>query len=89
MNKERIKHKNTVLFVEPRNIPHVFVTLDNAFSVLKDDWDYVFYCGKDKKNYWTPLLGDYVELRELEVDNFPEPRLYNDFMKKYINLTAF
>lgn len=73
--------KNTVLLVEPRIFDNIPSIIEEYYKHLGDVWNYVFYCGKDKKDYWTHLLGDYVELRELEVDNFPEPRLYNDFMK--------
>lgn len=74
--------KNTVLLIEPRIFDNIPAILEEYYKHLGNIWNYVFYCGKDKKNYWAPLLGEYVELRELEVDNFPEPRLYNDFMKK-------
>jgi hypothetical protein len=33
--------------------------------------------------YWKSRIPiDHLEIRELDVDNFPEPRLYSDFMKQ-------
>ena len=43
LNIEQIKCKNTVLFIEPRNYSEAFVVLDNAYDILKNDWNYVFY----------------------------------------------
>ena len=77
----KIKHKNTVLFVEPRNIPHVFVTLDNAFKILKDDWNYVFYCGKSVYDEWKYIMPYYVELRQLDSDNWVNGE-YSIFLKQ-------
>ena len=77
----KINYKNTVLFVEPRNIPHVFVTLDNAFDILKDDWNYVFYCGKSVYDEWKNIIPHYVELRQLDSDNWVNGE-YTDFFKE-------
>lgn len=81
MISENIKHKNTALLVEPRNIPHVFVTLDNAYSILKDDWNYVFYCGKSVYDEWKLSMPHYVELRQLDSDNWINGE-YNTFFKQ-------
>ena len=81
MISEKIKYKNTALFVEPRNIPHVFVTLDNAYSILKDDWHYVFYCGKSVFDEWKTIMPHYVELRQLDSDNWTNGE-YTPFFKQ-------
>jgi hypothetical protein len=80
MNNEIINYKNTVLFVEPRNINHVFVTLHNAFNILKDDWNYVFYCGKGVYDEWKNIMPYYVELRQLDSDNWVNGE-YSEFFK--------
>jgi hypothetical protein len=81
MTSEKIKYKNTVLFVEPRNIPHVFVTLDNAYSILKEEWNYVFYCGKSIYHEWKKIMPSYVDLRQLDSDNWINGE-YNTFFKQ-------
>ena len=75
-------NKNTVLLIEPRFIQHTLVLLANAYNKLGDNWNYVFYCGKSFKNTWRSLLPNFIELRELENDNFENTKLYNDFCKK-------
>jgi hypothetical protein len=90
MNSDKIKYKNTAIFVEPRNIPHVFVILDNAFSILKDDWHYVFYCGKSVYNEWKKIMPYYVELRQLDSDNWINGE-YSTFFKQkdlWLSLTG-
>jgi hypothetical protein len=77
---KRINHKNTVLFVEPRNTSHVFVTLDNAYNILKDNWNYVFYCGKSVYDEWKNIIPHYVELRQLDSDNWINGE-YTNFLK--------
>lgn len=37
---------------------------------------------KNTKDYWDKLVGNYVELRELEVENFDSPSKYSFFMKQ-------
>lgn len=74
--------KNTVLLIEPRIVDIIPRLLDEYHKHLGDDWNYVFYCGKNTKPHWEPLLNKIIELRELDVDNYPEPRLYSDFVKQ-------
>ena len=50
-------------------------------TFLSNNWNYVFYCGKDTKKYWQNILDDYVELRELEINSFP-PSKYSYFFKQ-------
>jgi hypothetical protein len=81
MSSEK-NNKNTVLLIEPRIID-VLPTIVNEYrNHLGDQWNYVFYCGKGTVPHWQNNMPCFVELRELEVDNFPEARLYNDFMKQ-------
>lgn len=77
-------NKNTVLFVEPRVIENGEVVLNHFVNVLGyENWHYVFYCGKEKKQYWEARnLNKVYEVRELDVDNFPKENLYSDFMKQ-------
>ena len=75
-----IKPKNTVLLVEPRRILYTFVVLKNAYDILKDDWHYVFYCGKSVYNEWLGLVPPYVELRALHCDDLANGG-YNDYFK--------
>jgi hypothetical protein len=73
---------NTVLLVEPRkldNLPHI---ISEYYKYLGDNWKYVFYCGKGTLDYWRDRLNAYVELRELEVDNFNTASEYSFFMKQ-------
>jgi hypothetical protein len=75
-------NKNTVLLIEPRFIQHTLLILANTYNILGDNWNYVFYCGKSFKNTWKSLLPNFIELRELEHDNFINTKLYSDFCKK-------
>lgn len=72
--------KNTVLFVEPRRIIYVCNVLTRAVNVLKDDWNYVYYCGKGDKSYWKKILHPLIKIRELNVNNFVNGE-YNTFFK--------
>ena len=74
--------KNTMLIVEPRNLPGLASIINKFRATLGKNWTYVFYCGKDSKSYWatTDLYKD-VEVRALDVDNFPNHCNYSDFMK--------
>jgi hypothetical protein len=74
-------NKNTVLIVEPRLLDHLADIIEAYYDLLKDKWNYVFYCGKVTKELWTKILAPYVELRELEVDNFNKPSEYSAFFK--------
>lgn len=74
-------NKNTVLLIEPRFIQHTLLLLANAYNKLGDNWNYVFYCGKSFKNTWKRVLPNFIELRELEHDNFQNINLYSDFCK--------
>ena len=73
--------KNTVLIVEPRIIDYLPNVINECHCQLGDNWNYVFYCGKSTIQYWTNKLGNFIELRPLDVDNFPNPNEYNDFFK--------
>lgn len=81
LNIEQIKCKNTVLFIEPRNYSEAFVVLDNAYDILKNDWNYVFYCGKSVYSEWKNIVPYYVELRQLHCDNFTSAE-YSSFLKE-------
>ena len=57
--------------------------IEQCYKELGNEkWNYVFYCGKSAKKYWETKLESYVELRPLDVDNFPSPNLYSDFFKQ-------
>jgi hypothetical protein len=73
--------KNTVLLIEPRKIYGLVFILNNAYRFLKNDWNYVFYCGKSCYTYWKNILPNFIEIRQLQVDNFSRSELYNDFCK--------
>jgi hypothetical protein len=75
--------KNNVLFIEPRPIDECIGVLNQYIKVLgTNDWNYVFYCGKDTVSYWRQKgLSDIVELRELDVYNFEHHSEYSDFLK--------
>jgi hypothetical protein len=75
--------KNTVLIIEPRILEHLPNIINNAQKILGDSWNYVFLCGKGQKSYWEKQLETCIsiDIRELLVDNFSEPRLFNDFLK--------
>lgn len=74
-------NNNTILLVEPRIIEYIPLLIESYHNHLKD-WNIVFYCGIDKKQYWKPLLHNCVEIRELNVDNFHTPSQYSYFMKQ-------
>jgi len=78
---ETIKHKNTVIMVEPRRIMYVFPTLKNAYDVLGDNWNYIFFCGKSVYNEWKTLIPSYVKLVALDCDNLT-PDEYNHLFKQ-------
>jgi len=73
-------NKNTVLIIEPRQIIHLHNVLKNAVYFLKNDWNYVFYCGKSYFSYWKETLPSYFEIRPLECDNLTSEE-YSDFLK--------
>jgi len=73
-------NKNTVLIIEPRQITHLHNVLKNAVYFLKNDWNYVFYCGKSYFSYWKETLPSYFEIRPLECDNLTSEE-YSDFLK--------
>jgi 3,5-epimerase/4-reductase len=73
-----------MLIVEPRNLPGLASIINQFRETLGeyDNWQYVFYCGKDAKKYWsTTNLHKDIEVRELNVNNFPHHCDYSDFMK--------
>jgi hypothetical protein len=74
--------KNTVLLIEPRRIYGLVFSLNNVYRFLKNDWNYVFYCGKSLLSYWQRILPNFIEIRPLDVDNFPRNHLYSDFCKR-------
>jgi len=74
--------KDTVLLVEPRILERLPDVIHEFYTHLKDDWNYVFYCGKGTSEYWKDKVGSYVELRELDVTNFPSADEYSWFMKQ-------
>jgi hypothetical protein len=79
--------KNTVLLIEPRILEHLPNILKNAQQILGTSWNYVFYCGKGTKSYWEEALNNDIsetgiDIRELPVTDFPDPRIYNDFLKE-------
>ena len=76
--------KNTVLLIEPRILDIIPSLITEYYKHLGDNWNYVFYCGKDTSCYWKPKVEKYVEIRELNVYDFPLSNQYNDFMKQRI-----
>lgn len=72
--------KNTVLLVEPRLLKDIPNVISNCYKYLYN-WHFVFYCAKNTKTYWENLLGSYVELRELNVNNL-KPSEYSFFLKQ-------
>jgi hypothetical protein len=75
------KQKNTCLMIEPRKLTNIDTIFQNAYTILQDKWNYVFYCGKDLSSYWRKLLPSCIDIRELEVTNFDKPEYYSDFCK--------
>ena len=78
---------NTVLLVEPRPYNYLIPILNEYYKYLGDNWNYIFYCGKGTLSIWQGedirrQIKPQVEFRELDVDNFPSPNLYSDFMKQ-------
>lgn len=74
--------RNTVLLVEPRRLDRLPTVIAAFYSVLGGaSWRYVFYCGQGTAEHWRAVVGPYVELRELEVDNLT-PSEYSWFMKQ-------
>lgn len=75
------KYPNTALIVEPRKLDRLPEIIKQYRDVLGKLWNFVFYCGENLKNHWTPLLGDIiVEIKELSVGNLNSNQ-YNDFLK--------
>jgi hypothetical protein len=74
--------RNTVLLVEPRLLDRLPAVIDTFHSVLGEDmWRYVFFCGRGTTEHWRAVVGPFVELRELEVDNLT-PSEHSFFMKQ-------
>ena len=72
---------NTAVIIEPRKIDKTASVIHNFQSILsKNEWNFVFYCGKDLKQYWEDKVSD-IEIRELDVDNL-RPSQYNDLLKR-------
>lgn len=76
----RLLSKNTVLLVEPRILPEMPQIIREYYAHLSD-WNFVFYCGKGTKEHWEKVLDEYVELRELEINNFNQSE-YSYFLKQ-------
>jgi hypothetical protein len=76
-----INVNNTILLVEPRML-HELPDIIKLYHVHLPDWNVVFYCGKNTKSYWESKLENYVELRELDVDNFETASKYSFFLKQ-------
>ena len=74
--------KNTILIVEPRLLEGFENTINDSIEKLGSKWVTVFYCGKGTSKIWSKLIKYSVEYRELDVNNFPQPKLYNDFLKR-------
>ena len=72
-------NKNTALICEPRQLEYLPQIIKQFQYVLKD-WNFVFYCGKDLKNYWKNILEN-IDIRELNENNLSSDE-YNDFFKK-------
>jgi dTDP-4-dehydrorhamnose reductase len=76
------ENKNTMLIVEPRNLPGLASIINEFRETLGKNWHYVFYCGQGAKNYWsTTDLHKDIQVRELDVTNYPHHSKYSDFMK--------
>ena len=74
--------KNTMLIVEPRKLPGLASIINKFRETLGNKWNYVFYCGKDATSYWaTTDLHKDIEVRALDVNNFPNHCEYSDFLK--------
>jgi len=76
-----MNNNNTVLLIEPRKINDIYKLINDYYSHL-NNWNFVFYCGKNLKSYWENILDKYVEIRELPVDNFNTASEYSFFMKQ-------
>ena len=75
--------KNTVLLVEPRNLPDLEKVLAEYQRLLGfEKWHYVFYCGMNSITYWRDKVHPETELRALATDNFSKSCYYSDFMKQ-------
>jgi hypothetical protein len=75
---------NTILIVEPRQLPLFDEIIMECLGGFLNKWKIVFYCGKSAKSYWENLIDKKfnIEYRELHVDNFENSNLYNDFLKQ-------
>jgi len=74
-------NNNTVLFIEPRYCElEIILILANTYNKLNNNWNYVFYCGNSYYNKWKSILPNFIEIRQLEHDNF-ENFTYSDFCK--------
>jgi len=80
IDKSTIFEKNTALIVEPRYNDCLVDLIQDYQQKLGDDWQIVFYCGKDLKHIYEKELHKAVEIRELNVNNFTLHE-YSDFMK--------
>lgn len=77
---DQLLSRNTVLLIEPRIMPEIPEIIREYYAHLSN-WDFVFYCGKGTKEYWEKVLENYVELRELDTNNFTQSE-YSFFMKQ-------
>jgi 3,5-epimerase/4-reductase len=78
------KNKNTMLIVEPRNLPGLASIINQFRETLGENekWQYVFYCGRGAKSYWSKTnLHKDIQVRELDITNYSHHSTYSDFMK--------
>lgn len=75
-----IKNMNTAVICEPRKMDIVPRIITQYKKILGNEWYFVFYCGKGLLSYWRLLLGEDIDIRELNETNFT-PNEYSDFFK--------
>ena len=75
-----IKNMNTAVICEPRKMDIIPRLLRQYKKILGNEWYFVFYCGKGLLSYWRLLLGEDIDIRELNETNFT-PNEYSDFFK--------
>jgi len=74
---------NTAIIVEPRRITNIPAVIQNFYSVLGGEWNFVFYCGSGLKEYWLSKLKGIIPkitIHELEKNNFTADE-YNKLLK--------
>jgi len=71
---------NTALIVEPRDLKRIPLIINHFIFTLGDTWKIVFYCGKGLKTKWSSKVNRFVEIRELDKNNF-SAKEYSDLLK--------